>query len=142
MEKININIKGYGSIEVESEAILNSLNKFSQEDLISIWEIGFKYIDAQEMITINSDINSHNLKKEVTKYNIEKVLPNYNLYNKDGIWVSKRGTDLKITITEDSITGVSEDLEYNKTYNFSDYNTVYSILVEIWKYNFDYSSND
>jgi hypothetical protein len=138
----SINIKGYGSIEVESEAILKSLNKFSEEDLISLWKIGFRYIDEWNVIPLESDINDYNLKKEVTKYNIEKVLPHYNLYNKDGIWVSKRGTDLKITLTEDSITGVSEDLDYNKTYNFSDYETVYGILVEIWEYNFDYSSND
>jgi hypothetical protein len=137
-----ININGYGSIGVDDQYFSKISNKFSEEDLVSLWESGVRYIDEENIIPLDSIISSHNLKREVTKYNIEKVLPDYNLYNKDGVWVSKRGTDLKITLTEDSITGVSGDLGYNKTYNFSDYETVYGILVEIWEYNFDYSSND
>jgi hypothetical protein len=137
-----ININGYGVIEVENQEVLNILNKLPQEDLVIFGKLGYKYIDMDDVMRKSSIIYSYYIRQQVTKYNIEKVLPGNNLYNKDGIWVSKRGTDLKITITEDSITGVSEDLEYNKTYNFSDYETVSSIMEEIWEYNFDYSSND
>lgn len=138
MNKININ--GYGFIEVESEEVLIRLNKLPQEDLVIFGELGYKYIDMDDVMRATSIIHDYYTRKEVTKFNIEKVLPGNNLYNKDGVWVSSIGADLKIIITENTITGISEEYDYNKTYNFSDYETVYSILKEIWEYNFNHSS--
>jgi hypothetical protein len=138
MEIININ--GYGVIEVENQEVLNILNKFSQEDLVIFGKLGYKYIDVEDSMRFSSIIYDYYTQQEVTKYNIEKVLPGNNLYNKDGVWVSSIGANLRIIITEDSITGISEDYDYNKTYNFSDYETVSSILKEIWEYNFNHSS--
>ena len=136
----NININGYGIIEVENQEILNILNKLPQEDLIIFGKLGYKYIDMDDVMRKSSILHDYYTQQEVTKYNIEKVLPGNNLYNDNGVWVSSIGADLKIILTEDTITGISEDYDYNKTYNFSDYETVYYILKEIWEYNFNHSS--
>jgi hypothetical protein len=135
-----ININGYGIIEVENQEVLDALNNLSQEDLVIFGELGYKYIDSDDITRLSSIIHRYYTNQEITKNNIEKVLPGRKFSKKDDIWYSTGDINLKLILSNDTLTAIAEDCDYNKTYNFTDYNSITEILQESEMFNIHHSS--
>jgi hypothetical protein len=135
-----ININGYGILEIENQNYFNSLNNYPQEDLVALWESGVRVINQENYNGLNSIIHRYYTNQEITKNNIEKVLPGRKFSKKDDIWYSTGDINLKLILSNDTLTAIAEDCDYNKTYNFTDYNSITEILQESEMFNIHHSS--